>query len=77
MSSQDEDSTHDPEMIAELQELYEELHLVSERAATLLRLCLVSRGPPGDLLQEFRAFEARAAAIWKRIGEVSTAQVPI
>jgi hypothetical protein len=60
----------DPETAEELQELYTELHLTCERAATALRLSANWDASSDELLDRFRREEAHAAAIWKRISEI-------
>ena len=60
----------DPELTAELQELYSALHHTCGRASSLLRLSSVNNAPIEELLEQFRAEESRAAAIWRRIAEI-------
>jgi hypothetical protein len=60
----------DPEIADEQFELYTELHLTCERAATSLRLSANWDAPSAELLDRFRKEEAHAAAIWKRISEI-------
>ena len=60
----------DPQLAAELQELYSRLHLTCARAASLLRLSSVPTAPVDELLEAFRREQATAASIWKRIAEV-------
>ncbi len=60
----------DPAEREELFELYSELHLACERAATALRLAANWDAPESELLDRFRAEEARAERIWQRIRQL-------
>jgi hypothetical protein len=59
----------DPETLEELEDLYAQLHMTCDRAATALRLAGKS-AEPADLLARFQQEEARAKAIWQRIAEI-------
>ncbi len=60
----------DPAEREELFELYSELHLACACAATALRLAANWDAPESELLDRFRAEEARAERIWQRIRQL-------
>ncbi len=66
----------DPAEREELFELYSELHLACERAATALRLAGNWDAPESELLDRFRQEETRAENIWRRLKQLQQQSEP-